>query len=276
LRIMGPTGTGKSSFIQRLTGDKSIEIGHTVESATSEIGRYNYFYEDGRSVTFVDSPGFDDSREGVTDTDVPRKIAAFLEQEFHEDKKLTGIIYLHQITDTRMGGISVRNLRMFRKLCGDDALKNVIIVTTRWDDVQEEDRGAMEKREKGLLIAGGDRFLRHDNTTDSARRIMEAFLEKDPIALQIQIEMRDGKTLEETAAGSELAAEMKKLMDKHRSEMKDLKAEMVEAIAAKDEAWKKGLETERTKMQQEMAKWEEQKKALADGLAAEKADAIER
>ncbi|KAF8153675.1 P-loop containing nucleoside triphosphate hydrolase protein [Mycena galopus ATCC 62051] len=199
---MGPTGTGKSSFIQRLTGDKSIEIGHSVESATSEIGHYNYFYEDGRSVTFADSPGFDDSREGVTDTDVLRKIAAFLEQEFHEDKKLTGIIYLHRITDTRMGGISVRNLRMFRKLCGDDALKNVVIVTTRWDDVPEKDRGAMEKREKELmettgkffepLIAGGGRFLRHDNTTESARRITETFLEKDPIAL---FQMSQGRSL---------------------------------------------------------------------------------
>ncbi|KAF8153679.1 P-loop containing nucleoside triphosphate hydrolase protein, partial [Mycena galopus ATCC 62051] len=235
-RIMGPTGTGKSSFIQRLTGDKSIGIGHSVESATSEIGHYNYFSEDGRSVTFVDSPGFDDSRPGVTDTDILRKIAAFLQLEFSQDKKLSGIIYLHRITDTRMGGVTDRNLRMFRKLCGDDALKNVAIVTTRWDDVQEKDRGAIERREGELmktpgrffepLIAAGGRFLRHDNTVGSARRIMETFLAKDPIALQIQLEMRDGKTLEETAAGSELAAEMKKLMDKHSSEMKDLKAEM--------------------------------------------------
>ncbi|KAF8136874.1 hypothetical protein K438DRAFT_1508351, partial [Mycena galopus ATCC 62051] len=223
-------------FIRRLIGDKSIHIGDGVESASFEIGHYNYFCEDGRCVTFVDFPGFDDSREGVTDTDILRKIAAFLEVEFSKDKKLSGIIYLHRITDTRMGGVSNRNLRMFRKLCGDDALKNVVVVTTRWDDVQEKDRGAMGEREKELmetpgqffepLIAAGGRFLRHDNTAGSARRIMEVFLEKDPIALQIQLEMRDGKKLEETAAGSELVAEMKKLMDKHTSEMKDLKAEM--------------------------------------------------
>ncbi|KAF8153686.1 P-loop containing nucleoside triphosphate hydrolase protein, partial [Mycena galopus ATCC 62051] len=285
-RIMGPTGTGKSSFIERLTGDKSIHIGHGVESASSEIGRYNYFCEDGRCVTFVDFPGFDDSRRGVTDTDILRKIAAFLELEFNQDRELSGIIYFHRITDDRMGGISARNLRMFRKLCGDNALKSVVIVTTRWDDVQEKDRGAMDKREKELMetpgklfepvVAAGGQFLRHDNTTGSARRVMEAVLQKEPIVLQIQLEMHDGKTLEETAVGSELAAEMEKLMDGHSSEMKNLKAGMAKAIATKDEASKKELEAERTKMQQQMAKWEKQKKALADGLAAERAGVIKR
>ena len=206
-------------------------------------------------------------------------------RRFDKDKKLSGIIYLHRITDTRMGGVSLRNLRMFRKLCGDEALKNVVVVTSRWDDLQEKDRDAMGKREKELmetpgkffepLIAAGGRFLRHDNTARSARRIMEAFLKNEPLPLQIQVEMRNGKTLEETAAGSELAAEMEKLMDKHSSEMKNLKEEMAEAIEAKDVALKE-LEAERTKMQQEMKKWEEQKKALADGLTAAREEAKKR
>jgi len=159
---------------------------------------------------------------------------------------------------------------MFRKLCGEDALENVVVVTTRWDDVPEEDRETMEKRENELmrtpgkffqpLIAAGGQFLRHDNTEGSAGRIVETFLKNHPIALQIQIEMSNGKTLEETAVGSELAAELKKLGDKHSKEMKNLKEEMTVAIAEKDEALKKELEAERSKMQKEIAKWEEKKK----------------
>ena len=34
---------------------------------------------DGRRVTLVDTPGFDDSRQGVTDTDILAKIANFLQ-----------------------------------------------------------------------------------------------------------------------------------------------------------------------------------------------------
>lgn len=182
-----------------------------------------------------------------------------------------------------MGGVSLRNLRMFRKLCGEDALENVVVVTTRWDDVPENDRETMENRENELmktpgkffqpLIAAGGQFLRHDNAEGSARRIVETFLKNHPIALQIQIEMRDGKTLEETAAGSELAAELKKLMDKHSREMKDLKEEMAVAISEKDEALKKELEAERSKMQKEIAKWEEQKKVLADDITAAREEA---
>jgi len=66
---------------------------------------------------------------------------------------------------------------------------------------------------------------------------------------------------------SEVTAEMKKLMGKHIREIKNLSDEMAEAIAAKDEALKE-LEAERTKMQEEMEKWEEQKAALADDLAS--------
>ncbi|KAJ7803668.1 hypothetical protein B0H14DRAFT_2887197 [Mycena olivaceomarginata] len=67
---------------------------------------------------------------------------------------------------------------------------------------------------------------------------------------------------------AELAAEMKKLMEKHSNDMENLKEEMAKAISAKEEALQKELEAERTKMQKQMIKLEEQKKALADGLTA--------
>jgi len=46
---------------------------------TSEIGLFRYSEKNGRCVTFVDTPGFDDSHEGETDTDVLKKIASFLD-----------------------------------------------------------------------------------------------------------------------------------------------------------------------------------------------------
>ncbi|KAF8345738.1 P-loop containing nucleoside triphosphate hydrolase protein [Amanita rubescens] len=273
---MGPTGTGKSSFIRLITGDKNVAVGHSVESMTSTIGRFNYFTEGGRCVTFVDTPGFDDSREGVTDTDILREIASFLDVEFKRGKNLNGIIYLHRITDPRMGGALNRNLKMFQKLCGVDALKNVIVVTTRWDDVQEKDREATERREEELMktkgmffepiIAAGGRFLRHDNTIESARRTMDQLVDKEPIPLQIQIEMRDGKKVEETTAGIELRAEMNKLIEKHANEMKNLIEEMEEAIAEKDEELRKELEAEQTRLQKDIEKWEAEKKRLAGDL----------
>ena len=37
-----------------------------------------------------------------------------------------------------MVGTPLKNLRMFEELCGKDALKNVILTTTMWDEVDEE------------------------------------------------------------------------------------------------------------------------------------------
>ena len=105
-----------------------------------------------------------------------------------------------------MGGISLRNLRTFRKLCGEDTLENVVVVTTQWNRVPEKDRERMEKREAELmkapdkffepLIAAGGQFRRYDNTEGSARSVVETLLN--------QIEMRNRKALEETTTGSEL------------------------------------------------------------------------
>ena len=194
--------------------------------------------------------------------------------------KLSGLIYLHRITDPRMGGASNRNLRIFRKICGEDALKNVVVVTTRWEDIQEKDIEAMRRREDDLmktkgdffepLIAAGARFLRHDNTFESARKIMDLILPNDPIALKIQVDMKNGVKLEDTAAGSELTAEMgselivevNKLKVKHSSEMELLQKEMQQAIVDNDEKSRKELEEEQVKQEQEKKKWEAAKQKL--------------
>ena len=102
--------------------------------------------------------------------------------------------------------------------------------------------------------------------------IVEGVLENHPIPLQIQLETRDGKTLEETTSGAELSAETRKLLHMLSIEIANLKRELEEAIVAKDEALKE-LDAERTKIQKEMTKWEEQRKELTDGLASAKQDA---
>ena len=67
-------------FIHLLTNDDNIRIGHDLESQTFDITTSRYT-QDGVSVTLVDTPGFDDSREGITDTDILGKIADFLQEE---------------------------------------------------------------------------------------------------------------------------------------------------------------------------------------------------
>ena len=74
-----------------------------------EVGPY--------SVTLVDTPGFDDNSR--SDTEILKLIADWLQRSFDKNMLLSGVLYLYDITENRMGGSSMKNIKMFRKLCGD-------------------------------------------------------------------------------------------------------------------------------------------------------------
>ena len=85
-------------------------------------------------VFFADTPGFDASTG--SETNVLKNIVTWLGAMRQIDIKLSGIIYLHRITDDRVGGMSRRNLRMLQKLVGADKMANVLLVSTRWEEVR--------------------------------------------------------------------------------------------------------------------------------------------
>jgi hypothetical protein len=98
--------------------------------------------------------------------------------------KLSGLIYVHRISDFRMGGISSQNFRMFRKLCGDGTLKNVVIVTNMWGEVgqaKEEMREAeLKNRFFKQALDKGAQMLRHDNTVESVYNILRHIVSGSP------------------------------------------------------------------------------------------------
>ena len=90
----------------------------------------NQFYE----LYLADTPGFDDTAS--SDTDVLRNIVTWLGAMREKRIKLSGIIYLHRITDVRLGGTALRNLRMLHNLVGANKMANVLLVSTRWEEVR--------------------------------------------------------------------------------------------------------------------------------------------
>lgn len=112
---------------------------------TTDVQVHSFIYKHTRRVFLVDTPGFDDSERG--ETQILKDIALFLSQIYKRKILLTGIIYLHRITDRRMSGSSIRNLDMFKALCGEDAYKHVVLATTMWEQV---DLKIGEQRENEL------------------------------------------------------------------------------------------------------------------------------
>jgi len=189
-------------------------------------------------------------------------------------RKLSGLVYVQRISDPRFGGQSVRNLRMFRNLCGTDSYQNVIILTTFWDCVNfakgEEREGQLKTKAFGDILTGGGRFMRHDRTKESALRVLEQIIPLPPTNLKIVEEIRvHGKTLEETAAGSVQSKEVEALIEKHKKELNDIRDEMKEAHRKGDQALKELME-ERDNLVKKLEHWEDEQVKLKKGLEEEK------
>lgn len=219
----------------------------------------------------VDTPGFDDSNR--PDQEILRELSSWLTMTYSENIKLSGIIYLHRVMDVRFNGAAARNLAMFKKLCGDGNLASVVLATTFWSKVDNHLGNTREHQLKttptfwGSMVSRGSRVFRHDSDENSGVAIIQYLLDrKDKPVYHIQREMvNEKKTLEETAAGSEVQAEMVKMRQKYEQAIKDLKQDMEEALKNQDEETRKELERERKQREDFIKKeLEERKKMQAD------------
>ncbi|KAH0832406.1 hypothetical protein J3R83DRAFT_13442 [Lanmaoa asiatica] len=172
------------------------------------------FFLDGRTVTLIDTPGFDDTTR--SDTDILKSITDYLAGSYSKGARLAGLIYMHRITDNKMGGPSRRNFHIFRNLCGDAGLQNVLLVTTMWSKVDPDDGEARERelasKEKFFKPAldRGARMLRHDGSQTSAHAILHHLVDREPSTLLVEDEMvNQGKDLAHTTVGGDIMRELK-------------------------------------------------------------------
>jgi len=150
---------------------------------------------------------------------------------------------------------------MFRKLCGDSTLRNVVIVTNMWGDVDPHVGDAREAelmREDNFfkpVLDKGARMARHSNTIASARDIIRLVLDNRPLPLRIQVELvNERKDISKTGACEELNRELNDETRKHQEEMRILKGEIERAMRDKDEETRRELERQNRRIQKEVEK----------------------
>ncbi|KAJ2926163.1 hypothetical protein H1R20_g10947, partial [Candolleomyces eurysporus] len=277
--VMGATGSGKTTlqpiqFINTVSGSQ-FETSDGLYSCTSSI-QSTVFTLDGRIVTLIDTPGFDDTTR--SEAEVLRMITQFLVATYERGTKLAGVIYIHKISDLRMTGVATRNFRVFRELCGSSTLKNVVIVTNMWGAVTLE---AGSARERGLAtddtffkpaLDKGAQMMRHDYTVDSAQTIIRYFFDNNPVVLQIQRELVDEKKdILQTSAGMEMNKQLSAELERHRKEMKELMEEWKAAGDVKEQEAQE-LEVEREQLQKEIDRIRENARRLAADFQKEKAE----
>ncbi|KAG8849244.1 hypothetical protein FS842_001075 [Serendipita sp. 407] len=262
--VMGPTGVGKTTFINCVANRGDRGVGHGIESCTPEVSLVNVEHTvHGRKVVLVDTPGFDDTYK--SDTEILTMIASFLVKTYTNNLKLDTILYLHRIIDTRMTGSLLKNLKLFVSLCGVQSMPTVTIVTTMWSNANAE-RG--EDREQELkekmwfdMIKNGCDVKQFTGTFESALEIIAppttTAPPKGPL-LSTEI-VTQKKKLKATAAGNELSKEIKNLIKQRKEASRKL-----QELSKRSEngAGKRLLEQELDETNQKIKRANEQHAAL--------------
>ncbi|KAF8959518.1 P-loop containing nucleoside triphosphate hydrolase protein [Flammula alnicola] len=260
--IMGPTGVGKSTFINTLLGGTVVTVGHELNSCTAKLEPVIVPSPPGTAgrLVIVDTPGFDDTY--VDDSEILRRISVWLAASYSDSMKLGGVIYLHEITQVRMLGTTRRNIDVFMKLCGHNSLKSVILGTTKWDQGvtlavgQQREKQLEDNYWKEMLNAGAQKF-RIRNDKESAWNIINVIIDRykknnlDPKLgtktpgdiLQIQNELVNlQKIIPDTEAGKSLRYSLQEALDMQKKRAEKLKAQASTGDATLQEEYQNGQE----------------------------------
>jgi len=129
----------------------------------------------GNNLVLVDTPGFDDTHK--SDIQILEIIAKWLGKTYKSGFRILGIVYLHRITDNRIAETVHRSFHVFSELCGPEAAKNVVLVTTMWDELEDGDSGPVqeERFKKNLwaaMLTRGASIARFNNSTASASDVV--------------------------------------------------------------------------------------------------------
>ncbi|KAK4466210.1 hypothetical protein QBC42DRAFT_259708 [Cladorrhinum samala] len=241
--VLGVTGAGKSYFINQLkrrgsvsVAEERVEEGHTLNSETEVCQAVRIVLDDDdddpRSITVVDTPGFDDTKR--PDGEVFAEISDYLAAQHASGIPLKGVLYLHKITENRMTGSSGTYLKILQQLIGEEALGNTIMVTTMWYMLREEFQGEGLNRQQQLidefwrpLIDKGAWVARFDGTPASAFQIVSQLAGRESVVLEHQRELVDEeRDLGATGAGRSLLQQLESTKVEYSLKLANLEKEL--------------------------------------------------
>ncbi|KAF9049179.1 hypothetical protein BJ165DRAFT_1526542 [Panaeolus papilionaceus] len=181
--IMGPTGAGKSSFIEALAGDSQ-----TLSISKNQLAGYTqtvtaYHLKNvkrwGGEIYVVDSPGFADSK--ISESEIMDMVRKWL-----RDNRLTyihHILFFIPINETRLAGTKRRTIEMIKAFLRPTSdLSSVQFVTTMWDTLHNE--RMLERAESNFaqlrdeilkeFTTGEAKITRFENTRNSALHVLDS------------------------------------------------------------------------------------------------------
>ncbi|KAF9042488.1 hypothetical protein BJ165DRAFT_1487371 [Panaeolus papilionaceus] len=186
----GPTGAGKSSFIEALAGrtlgiSKDQLDGYTQTIAGYELVNARNQYSG--PVYIIDTPGFSDSK--ISELEIIEMIKRWMKN--HSIRYIDQVLYLCPVTDVRLPGSKRRVMEMLksltragRQLNGEGGYDNegaVTLITTMWDMVwndrvkERADQNYIQLKEQFWkeMVQHGSQITKFYNTQSSALEVID-------------------------------------------------------------------------------------------------------
>ena len=167
---------------------------------------------------------------------------------YESDVKLAGVIYFHRISDERWRRSDTRSFGWLKRICGDQTLRNVVLTTNMWGNVDPE-VGAFREGQLAAefvkpALDKGAQLLRHYNTTESAHNIIRAILRNRQAALQVQQELVDeGKEFYRTTVGKAINREVEESTRKLERQVDELQ-NALENVRGREKETRSQMEAE--------------------------------
>lgn len=178
--VMGMSGAGKSTFINYIAGEKVpvTEVGHDLKSCTSQVLPFviKPSLGNGRRLILVDTPGYGDGDR--SDAQIQDCITSGLKKLYRNELNLAGIIYIHDISSTRIFGLDNLNFVLGLKLNP----RNMVLCTTKWsvpDNLEAEKERAKQLEEKYWkeVIKKGSTVHEFKNSHESAWKAVNLIIQ---------------------------------------------------------------------------------------------------
>ncbi|KAF9034271.1 hypothetical protein BJ165DRAFT_1534099 [Panaeolus papilionaceus] len=163
--LMGPTGSGKSAFIQAFSPDHDLSISKdTLESVTQRVNCYRIVglsNKEDNDYILMDSPGFLDTK--LSESRITKMIATKLHGLRQAAAAIVVIaFYFQPITDIRMGASKRDAIQLLKAFTGAFNAMGVTVITTMWNQVstpkQIEDANRRFSDLEGGIYAGSDKL----------------------------------------------------------------------------------------------------------------------
>lgn len=194
---------------------------------------------------------------------------------YQDGCKLSGLLYLRDINLPKMNHSALKSLDMFQRLCGNESLRNVMLLTTKWDKSAEfaQSHESHEEELKNkfwatMISLGCSHPMRLGATVDRSSSIVDPIsdiitpmLRFQPTWLRIQQELGKGKPLIDTEAGQYVDRELSAAIAEHK---RNAESALVQAEKTFQEQVKAALASQAEDHQSELKIAKKDKVALKE------------